>query len=150
MKKFILIQLYNTIYITALTALVPILFTFELPSQIFIVNFSPLIALTVAIIGAIVGVIGLYKVYQDLKKTLFSLGILTMVPGIMALVLVLIGKPFIIIIFKIVRNSDPFIEKIIFTSIERAALGIGALAFSYIVIGSALVILSKKNLKDFF
>ena len=142
-KRLVLQWIFGTIYFLGLTFLLPFLLTRNIPTEIGALHSGPTILFTVAIFLVLIGFIGMFYAKHDIPNTLSTLGRVTLMPGLIGVVVSLTGKDFVVQIIERWLNIDP-IRSIIMSTLDRASSQVWILTVSYIVVGVALFIWSKK------
>lgn len=142
-KSFILRWLFKTIYFLGLTFLLPFLLTKNIPTQIGMLRAGPPLLFTLAILFIFVGFLGIFYTRKEVPKTLSNIGWITIFPGLLGVVVSILGKDFVIKIIEHYLNIE-LIRTIIIGTLDKASSQVWILTASYLVIGVGLIVWSRK------
>ena len=140
--RLIIVWFAEILYLSALSALLPvILLTLISPMEPF-ANLSQYVSLT-ALGMVVLSVFILFLAYQSLGRVFFSVGWITLVPGLGGLIFLDFQKDAIIAFFSTVFSWFPLVEPVV-NILERSMPNLWVIAVSYIIIGFLFMHLAGK------
>lgn len=119
---------YGTSYVIGLTLIYPF----------FIWGGTTTLSLLISSVFVLFAVVGIYRHERTVAKTIQHLGTITLVPGIVGVLLLVLGKPTLALFLP--DGITPFVETYIAFAVPRAAV----LTIIYFVLGVILLIVGKK------
>lgn len=141
-KKYIYVRLFKFLYFLGLTLILPYIF---LVKPTFEIKFlKPTFILIAAISLILVGVFGVYSNKKSWKKTFFSLGLLTFIPGIIALLIAIYSEEIILALFKSsminLKQLKPLIDMYLVKKVPRLWI----ITIFYIVLGIIMFLAGRR------
>ncbi len=127
------------LYVLGLSVLIPIIFLLFFPEHLweYAVYTKPLLY---ASIGLVIGsAILLYFYKGSIGRTFFSLGLMTLIPGALALLFSIYNQEIIFTVVKGYVAQFELIEPFLTTYLEHSLPRVWALTISYLVIGIILL-----------
>ncbi|MBD3361994.1 hypothetical protein GF358_04360 [Candidatus Woesearchaeota archaeon] len=135
------------LYIAGLSIIIPILFLFFFPSQLWsAVNYAKPILIS-AIVLVVLSMIVLYVYNKSIGKTLFNLGLATFVPGAIALVFSIYNKEIVFGFIRSYFSAFEFIEPLLDSYLAHVIPTVWAVTIAYIVIGFVFIIFGVQRLR---
>ncbi|MDP7180486.1 MAG: hypothetical protein QF824_04415 [Candidatus Woesearchaeota archaeon] len=105
LKKYVYSRFFNFVYLLGLTFIIPFLFTTG--GVVEVKYMKPSVILVVALFFIIAGIVGMYHTKKSWRQTFFSIGLWTLIPGTVSLLLFLFGKMAVFsFLEKVVVNFD--------------------------------------------
>lgn len=129
--------LYKAVYIAGLAVLIPMVFAFAFREQGPWYS-KPLTYFFASLFLILFAFFGMLKRKKRLSSTLQSLGRMSLIPGIIALIFVIFGRSLVYNFLRIFipkfESFEPFVRLFIESSIPR----VGILILGYIIVGAVL------------
>lgn len=137
--KFIIRYIAHALYFAGLSALIPLFAMHIVPSGIFepskVVNQLTLVSLAFVLASIIL----IYYCSRSFGRTLFNLGIITLIPGLIALIFSVFGQDVFFDFFEKHVFSFDKIRPVLGLFIEEYLPKVRFVTISYIILGSVLL-----------
>ncbi|MBD3309628.1 hypothetical protein GF351_00225 [Candidatus Woesearchaeota archaeon] len=131
---------FRFLYITGLTLIVPYLFTSEIPEEIWFMALSQRVILYIAAVLVIISLLGMMWAKKDLGKALQSMGLMTLIPGFISLLVTLYGQD--VFMEYITRYEwSTRLEPVINIYLQSSLPKLWILTMSFVVLGVVLFII---------
>ena len=123
-------------YVAGLTSLIPLIPLLLFPE--YLATVKVLLAFSVAFVG--MGFILLLWYTQSFKKTIFNLGVMTLIPGLLAVIFAIVGEKKLILFVASFGKLSPLIQIYVQNYVPKGWF----LAGTYILLGTLLAYLGEK------